>query len=223
MASLLFDVDGTLIDSAPGIFAGMRTTLAGVGRPIDPDEDLTWAIGMPIRELVAKLLGDAADGEVEATIRTYRTYISEHGIKQASVYPAIPEVLAQLGGDHRLFVCTSKLGHFAERQLTALGIAGPFTKIYGAEAGGRFDDKGELIEHILASEGVDAADACMIGDRRHDVLAAARHAIPCVGVTWGYGSVAELEEAGAHVLCHETADLPAVLARVLDGSRAARA
>jgi phosphoglycolate phosphatase len=107
----------------------------------------------------------------------------------------------------RLILCTGKARIFAQRVVDHFGFAPLLSAVYGAELDGRFDDKGDLIEHLLAAEGLRPDEVCMVGDREHDVLAAARHGIPTVGVLWGFGSEAELAAAGAAVVIREPEEL----------------
>jgi phosphoglycolate phosphatase len=107
----------------------------------------------------------------------------------------------------RLILCTSKARVFAERVVEHFGFAPLLSGVYGAELDGRFDDKGDLIEHLLAAEDLAPEQARMVGDRSHDVLAAARHGIPTVGVLWGYGSREELTLAGASVIISAPCEL----------------
>ena len=76
-----------------------------------------------------------------------------------------------------------------------------FAGIYGAELDGRFDNKRDLLRYVLDSEGLNARTTAMVGDRSHDILAAKAHNLCAVGVTWGYGSREELQDAGADVIC----------------------
>lgn len=215
MAALFIDLDGTLIDPAPGIVAGCRWALNSLGKEAPPDDDLLWMIGPPIRASFAKLLGGTAD--VEAALRAYREYMAGGGLTEAEVYDGVPSALATLQAEHdgALFIWTSKSAPFALATVESFGLARYFRGVYGAELGGRFEDKGDLIEHIVRAEGLEASNACAIGDRRFDVVAALRHGIPTVGVTWGYGSEAELREAGAARLCAEVSALPSVVTEVI--------
>jgi len=108
----------------------------------------------------------------------------------------------------RLFVATAKPHYYARPILEHFDLARRFAGIHGPELDGTNDHKHDLIAHILVHEGVAPASAIMIGDREFDVTAAARNGIRAVGVTWGYGSRAELEGAGAAALC----DAPGALA-----------
>lgn len=80
------------------------------------------------------------------------------------------------------------------------GLSPLLSGLYGSELDGRFEDKGELIAHLLAVEGLQPGEVSMVGDRKHDVIAAARHGIPTIGVLWGFGGREELTNAGAALL-----------------------
>ena len=120
----------------------------------------------------------------------------------------------------RLFLCTAKPLVYAERILSHFGLEHHFEAAYGDELGGRFQDKADLIAHILEREGLKADDCCMWGDRKHDVLAASRHGIPTIGALWGYGGADELRASGAAALCEEPSHVPAAFNAL---PRAARA
>ena len=110
----------------------------------------------------------------------------------------------------QFILCTAKAAVFARQVVEHFGFAPLLSAVYGPELDGTFDDKGDLIAHLLETEALDPGDVCMVGDREHDVRAAARHGIPTVGVLWGYGSRAELESAGAEVIIEAPADLLSV-------------
>jgi phosphoglycolate phosphatase len=112
------------------------------------------------------------------------------------------------------FVATSKPTIYAKRIVSRFNLDGYFTDTYGAELDARFDDKADLLAHLLAAEGVTQQDAVMIGDRSADVLAAKANGIRSVGVLWGYGSDDELAEAGADLLCATPSELMDCLARL---------
>lgn len=204
--TLLLDLDGTLVDPAAGIIASCRYAMERMGAPLDADADLRWIIGPPLRVTMARLLN--GNGDVEAGVGHYRERYAAGGLFDATAYPDMHGVLESKVADGvRLILCTSKARVFAERVVEHFGFARLLSGVYGAELDGRFDDKGDLIEHLLAEEGVDPEQACMIGDRSHDVLAAARHGIPTIGVLWGYGSREELTQAGASVIISEPREL----------------
>lgn len=195
-STLLLDLDGTLVDPAPGIIGSCRYALKALGAPAPDDADLSWIIGPPLRASFSKLLGGR--GDAEAALQFYRERYSATGLYEAKPYPTMLEVLeARARSGTRLILCTAKPKVFAQRVLDHFGFSPLLTGVYGPELNGRFDDKGDLIEHLLECEALAPDQVCMVGDREHDVRAAARNGIPTVGVLWGYGSEAELTAAGA--------------------------
>ena len=204
--ALLLDLDGTLVDPAPGILGCVRHALAAFGVFPPEAEDLRWVIGPPIRQTFGQLLDGR--GDVEEAVRLYRERYSEWGLYQAAVYPGVAEALAgHVALGTRLVLCTSKARVFAARVVDHFGLAQLLSGVYGAELDGRFEDKAELIAHILQVENLRPQDCCMVGDRKHDVIAAARHGIPTIGVLWGYGGREELEAAGAAMLIKRADEL----------------
>lgn len=209
---LLVDLDGTLIDPSAGIVGSFRFALAAMGRPANSGADLRWIIGPPLRQTFAKMLGGA--DRAEEALAIYRTRYGGEGLFEAAVYDGAPEALAQLrqSGAH-LYLCTSKPIVYASRILARFDLCRYFDKAFGAELDGRLEDKGELIAHILAEQGLDAGDCVMWGDRWHDVVGAKRNAIPTMGALWGFGGEQELREAGAAALCATPSEVPATFAR----------
>ena len=219
-SALLIDLDGTLTDPAEGIVGCLRLALEALGRSPPAAADLTWIIGPPLRRSFADLLG--AGGDAEAALAIYRGCYSTDGLFEAVVYDGVPEVLAELrAAGARLFLCTAKPLVYAGRILQHFDLRRDFEGVYGAELDGRYDDKGDLIARILDEQDLEAADCCMWGDRRHDVLAASRHAIPTIGALWGYGGADELRAAGAAVLCASPSEVPAAF-WALSGARPSR-
>jgi phosphoglycolate phosphatase len=212
--TLLFDLDGTLIDPARGLIASVRSALAALGAPVPPAEALGFVIGPPLRQTFPRLLGD--DARVEEAVAAYRAAYGGGLMFEARVYDGVPEALAALAADGaRLLVCTSKPHPYARRVLAHFGLLDSFAQVYGAELDGRFDDKVELMAHLVAQEGLAPERACMIGDRLFDMRAAKAAGIAALGVLWGYGDEAELRGHGADALCAKPADLPAAIARLI--------
>jgi len=204
--TLLLDLDGTLVDPAEGIIGSCRYALARMGHPIDADEDLSWIIGPSLRTSFARLLGERGDPEV--AVRHYRERHSQWGLTAAAPYPGVHEALAALrAGETRLFLCTAKPAVFAKRVVEFFGFADLLDGVYGPELDGRFDDKGDLIAHLMEEERLEKDELCMVGDREQDVRAALRNGVPTVGVLWGYGGREELMAAGAEIIIAAPAEL----------------
>ncbi len=197
---VLLDLDGTLVDPGPGIIGAFRYALTELGHEPPAEEDLGWIIGPPLRQSFEKQLGSLT--EVEAAIGLYRRHYGSGGLFDAKPYAGIKDALTALRADgYRLFLCTAKPLSFARKIVDHFGFSEYFDACYGADFEGTFDDKADLIRHILRQEGLDALSGCMVGDRSHDTKAAATNAMPSIGVLWGYGSREELTNSGATVLC----------------------
>jgi phosphoglycolate phosphatase len=207
---LLFDLDGTLTDPKEGITRCIAHALETLGHPSPPPDDLHFAIGPPLRATFGRLMQTEDRALIELALATYRERFATIGLFENALYPNIRETLAQARADgHRIFLATSKPHVYARRILVHFGIAEFFEAAHGSELDGRNDDKGELIAHLLRNERLAAEDCLMFGDRKHDVIGAAKNGVRAVGVTWGYGSEEELREAGASALCHAPAALSA--------------
>jgi phosphoglycolate phosphatase len=208
--NIIFDLDGTLLDSRPGIVAGLRHALRRLGRELPADFPFDWAVGPPLREVIARLLAPYEGPRIEEGVAAYREWYSAVGLFDARPYSGVPELLDALAGSGKaLFVGTSKRTDFARSALGHFGLAGWFRAIYGAEPHGRLDHKADLLRHVVKTEALAPEETMVVGDREHDVFAARANGLRVAAVAWGYGSPAEL--AGADLLCHSPAVLLAML------------
>lgn len=199
--AVLFDLDGTLTDSRPGIVGGLRHALRALGHPIDETDDLTWAIGPPTEDVFARLLAPFGDSRVAEGVALYRARYDAVGWRENAPYAGIDAMLQQFAATGwPLFVATSKRVDFAQRILDHFGFAQYFTAIHGAGLDGAHAQKAELIAHVVRLHGIDARRAVMIGDRFYDIAGAHANDMRAIGVTWGYGTREELERAGADAL-----------------------
>jgi len=215
-ATLFFDLDGTLTDPKPGITGSIQYALEKLDRPVPSQDELAWCIGPPLRASFVALLG--GEELADRAVALYRERFGEVGLFENSLYPDIPAVLAALArSPRRLFVATSKPHVFASRIIEHFGLAGYFEHIFGSELDGSRVDKADLLAYALTQSGVDPSQALMIGDRSHDVAGARANGIDAVGVTYGYGTEAELIEAGAILLCASSGAIPQVIHNALAG------
>jgi phosphoglycolate phosphatase len=218
--AVLFDLDGTLTDSRPGILRSTRYAVerlsATLAReiPLAADEELGWMIGPPLRESFAKLVGVE---NVETMMGFYRERYIEAGAFENAVYDGIPDALGALRAQGaRLCVATSKNEHDARRILEHFALAPHFQGIYGARDDGGHADKTELIGYVLKCEGLTAARdrIAMIGDRKFDAIGARNVGIAAIGALWGYGGADELRAAGADPIVATPREAPAAVAGV---------
>ncbi len=202
----LFDLDGTLVDSAPGIHASIDHALATLGRPPLPVAQLPRWIGPPLRQSFATVCADAA--EVECAVDAYRARYAAHGWAEHHVYPGIPELLRQLAAEGaRLAVVTSKVERYARQILDAASWGRSFGAVYGVGETSAHSEKAAQIAQALRDFAIPARAAVMVGDRSYDIEGAHANGVRGVGVLWGYGAREELAGAGADALAAQPADL----------------
>ncbi|MGC8499113.1 MAG: HAD hydrolase-like protein [Acidimicrobiales bacterium] len=210
-AVAIFDLDGTLVDSAPGIVEAFRRTLADTGRRA-PDEVLATLIGPPLTDSFRTL--GFAESELRTVVARYREHYAAIGVPDARPYDGVDEMLTRLREQGWILaVATAKRQDFAERILTNWRLDRHFAAVAGASLDGRLGPKTEIVSRARALLAPNAP-RWMVGDRRFDVLAARACGLECVGVTWGYGTLAELDAAGARAVV----DTPTALGDLLAGT-----
>lgn len=200
--TVLFDLDGTLTDSAQGITNSVACALAHFGIHEAP-ENLLKFIGPPLNESLPEYYGFTPEQTVKA-VEVFREYFVEKGWLENAPYPGIGELLQDLKqAGLQLMVATSKPEVQAVRVLKHFGLAEYFDFICGAPAGNEDGArKASVIREALRHAG-DVSSVVMVGDRRHDVEGARENGIPCIGVLYGYGGREELTAAGASFIAED--------------------
>jgi phosphoglycolate phosphatase len=196
LPSLIFDLDGTLTDSKPGILGCLREVLDA--RRMQDCGPLDRFIGPPVEQWAKELLPNGSDDDRGALARDYRACYDRVGWSNNSVFPGVMEMLAQLQAEgFPLYVCTSKQEHFAVRILETFGLARFFTAIYGDKAAYTSHSKIDLLARILGERSLVRESVWMVGDRSFDIDAAHANNIRCLAVGWGYGTPDEWAQADA--------------------------
>ncbi|MDQ3205056.1 MAG: HAD family hydrolase [Pseudomonadota bacterium] len=210
--TLLFDLDGTLIDSAVGITRCVAHALERMGRPVPPPAELLRWIGPALRVSFAPLFSDP--GDVERAVEHYRERFELRGWTEHEIYPGIGEVVQALhAAGHRLAVVTAKNEPHARRIVQHLPFGDCFEEVVGATLDGRISHKPELIAEALQRLSLAPGSCWVIGDRHMDIEGARHHGMRSVGVLWGFGGQDELTAAGASLLAETPAQLRALLER----------
>ena len=206
--AIFFDLDGTLTDSGEGIMNCAALALEHFGLPVPDREQMRVFVGPPLDQTFIRF-GVPADRTDEA-IAVFRSRYRTVGKFENFPYPGIRETLQTLKEQgHRLFVATSKPEVLANEVLNHFDLARYFEQIAGATLDGSRSHKADVITYLLGLTG-DVGQTLMVGDTAFDVIGAAAHGIPTIGVSWGYGTVEDMEEAGAKAIAHsmdELADL----------------
>lgn len=192
--SVLFDLDGTLTDSAPGIIDCATYAFSSLGYEIPDIQKLRTFIGPPLSSSFARFGMDA--DTVEKAITAFRKRYADSGKFRNEVYPGIEALLTRLKEKgYHLFVATSKPEPLAREILAHFHLDPYFDEIAGASLDRSRESKEAVIAYLLNKK--DIGSAVMIGDTDYDVLGAKRHGIPCIVVSWGYGNKKSMLEAGA--------------------------
>ncbi len=210
--AVLFDLDGTIIDSRVPFVTSMNHALTAHGqRPRDPEELVPY-LGPPTRVALGELIGED-EPTIEAVLASYREHYARTSTETTVVYDGIPELLRSLHGRVRLAVATSKLAASARMLLEHFGLADLFDVISGPLPSALAEPKSVTVAQALAAldGGAGVRRAVMIGDRRYDVDGARANDLPTIGVLWGAGSERELRDAGAWRIVGAPAEIPALL------------
>jgi phosphoglycolate phosphatase len=214
--AILFDLDGTLTDPFVGITRSVQYALEKLGRLAPRAEDLRTYIGPPLQVTFPKLLGNDDAAEAAECLRHYRARYGEVAKFENELTPGIVEALTALSkAGYFLSVATSKLESYARDIIEHFDLMRFFDEVHGSQLDGSNADKGELIGHIMAVEGLRADQTIMIGDRLHDIVGASKNRMRAIGVLWGFGDRAELENAGAAGIAALPGKLPAMIADML--------
>ncbi len=209
--AVLFDLDGTLNDSAEGIINCVIHTFNHFLIPYESRKELEVFIGPPLREMFVK--HGVPPEKAEEALRVYRSRYVGKGMFECQIYSGIKEMLKALKNKgYTLFVATSKPEEMAIEIIKKIGIFEYFTGIYGATLDKSRDKKEEVLEYLL-KENPTIKKALMIGDTVFDVLGAKVHNIPTVAVSWGYGSVEDMLKNGAVALANDPNELITIIER----------
>lgn len=207
--SILFDLDGTLTDSGEGIINCAALALERLGVPVPDRETMRVFVGPPLHDTFRRF--GVPEDQVDEAIRIYRSRYVPIGKFENFPYPGIRELLEKLRSQgHRLFVATSKPEEMAVEVLEHFDLARFFEHICGASLDRSRSTKDAVIAYLLERYGADG-QVVMVGDTVYDILGAAAHHIPAVGVAWGYGSVGEMEKAGAAAIAATMDELFSIL------------
>lgn len=203
--AIFFDLDGTLTDSGEGIINCVIMTLERFGLPVPDREDLRFVVGPPLHDSFRKL--GVPEDRLDEAVTIYRSRYIPIGKFENTPYPGVEALLSKLKSDgHKLYVATSKPESTSVEILNHFGLSGYFKVIAGATMDGQRHSKSQVIAYLLDQIG-QAEDPTMVGDTAFDVLGAAEHGIPTIGVDWGYGVNADMEKAGAKAIAYTMDEL----------------
>ena len=199
--TVLFDLDGTITDSAPGIINSIRYSLEKHGIAVLDEQELRKFVGPPLQQQFQKVFG-VMEKEARQMMDSYREYYGTKGMYENRVYEGVPRMLSRpQSAGIRILMATSKPEKYARMIAEHFGFTKYFEYIGGACMDGTRTMKYDVIEYVLdVCKVTDRERVVMVGDRCHDMIGAQQAGLHRLGVLYGYGSQEELEQSGAESL-----------------------
>ncbi len=205
---ILFDFDGTLMDTSEGVYKSFDNVVAHYKLNISKDVYSTM-IGPPLIESFSKTL-KIPESEIQNAMAVYREYYSKQGMFEASVYDGVVELIKKLkASEKKVFVATSKPEIYAKQILEKKGILDLFDFVGGSDLEEKVRvEKVDIVKYVLKENKIKNKEKCiLIGDRKFDIAGAHAAGIKCAGILWGFGSRKEFEEYSADFILETPNDV----------------
>ena len=203
--TILFDLDGTLTDSGEGILNCAELGLRHFDLPVPSREEMRVFVGPPLHETFLKF--GVPEDKVEEAVTVFRSRYTTVGKFENTPYPGVHDLLKALKeAGNTLLIATSKPENMAIEILEKFELSQYFDRICGATLDRSRISKEDVIAYLLGLSGT-AENMVMVGDTAFDVVGAAAHGISTIGVSWGYGSVEEMQQAGAIAIANTMEEL----------------
>ena len=209
---ILFDLDGTLTESAEGVRVSLAHAMDALGLPCPDLSDFTKYVGPPLQDTFRGMCA-VPEERIPEGMQIYRDYYDAVGILHNRFYDGTTKLLASLrGAGCKIAVCTSKNEPVAERVADAMGLRSHIDAICGSTLDGSRKNKADLIPYALKTLGcAEKKQAVMIGDTYFDAEGAMLAGVDFIGVTYGYGTREGMEAVGATVFADSPAQLQSIL------------
>lgn len=199
MTALFFDLDGTLVNSSPGIHNSFVQTFERLELPVPDAETIRSFMGPPLEVTFQETVGAE---RLETAITYYREYYKKKGQFEAALYPGIKELLETLKekNNFQLYITTSKNEPIALQMCQHLGITNYFDAIYGSTPSAFH--KAEVLQRAIDENQADKTESIIIGDTKFDMIGGKSVGIRTLAVTWGFGTNESLEKEQPDYLAH---------------------
>ncbi len=206
---VIFDLDGTLVDSRLDLANAINRMLEDLGRPTLPPEQIVTFIGNGVVRLLERALGEAA--LVDAARPLFERHYGDSLLVHTQPYPGVDRLIRDLGADRTLAVATNKPGEWARAIVLGLGWSQTISHVVGGGDGAGLKPAPDMAERLLGESGCSRAKALMVGDMEVDVEFARAAGFPFVGVSWGFAGRDRLQAAGVQRIADSAAELEALL------------
>lgn len=210
--NIIFDFDGTLIDTRPGIIKAFQEMMSDMDFEPADKETIGKLIGIPLAQFVEILLKTKDIEIVKKGSELFKAHYEKEHVFDNVLYPGIPELLENIKNNSgNNFVVSNKIDAFLNKILEQHNIKKYFQSIRGTDGTGRSSQKSDYIKDLIEENSLDRATTVIIGDRRDDIIAGKDNLIHTIGITYGYGSREELAEAGADIIAENADDIKLIL------------
>jgi phosphoglycolate phosphatase len=206
---ILFDLDGTLIDSSGDIVTAVNRTLDGLGLPELDDAEIVGFVGDGVRKLMQRTLAHSENTDVDAAVARFKRENRANCLERTKTYPGITDLLKRLAG-RRLAVVTNKPADFASQILQGLGLLDSFDALVGGDEAA-LKPSPAPVELALSRIGGTATAGLMIGDHSNDVLAGQAAGLTTCGVLWGFDGGRALASCSPDHVCKTPRELESLL------------
>jgi phosphoglycolate phosphatase len=218
--TIVFDLDGTLVDTAPDLIDSLNVLFAREGMSAVRPEEARNLIGGGVRQLIERglsLQGRArTPADTDRLFKDYVTYYGQHIADRSRPFPGVASALERLS-DHQLAVCTNKLEWLSVRLLKSLDLAARFAVICGQDTFGIQKPDPEILRRTIEAAGGQISAAVMVGDSVTDIVTARAAGVPIIAVDFGYTEIPMTELKPDRVIEHFDA-LPAAISDLFPGS-----
>lgn len=209
--NIMFDLDGTVTDSGRAIMSSVRYALSEMGITDQPEEKLRTFIGPSLYDSFERQYGLKGE-DCDRAVSLYRDIYEKERMYDVDIYEGIPELLRELKSSGKtVFLITSKPLVFSEKILERIGLAKYFDHLTAPDLSDHSSDKKRLIEKAVSRYGLSKSECIMVGDTKYDILGAADAGVDSIAVTYGYGTLGEMKEAGATFTADSAKDIADLL------------
>ena len=205
---VLFDLDGTLTNSSPGIINSIKYALNKMGIDENDEKKLTAFVGPSLFKTFSENYF-SNEVDVKQAMIFYREYFAHTGIFENTLYHGVPELLEQLkSADKKIALATAKPTYFAKIILDHFNISKYFNVVIGSHLTGTRTEKKEIIHEVKDQMGLPLGENCvMIGDREYDIIGGKHHEMYTIGVSYGYAKQGELDLIQPHFIVHSPLEI----------------
>jgi len=213
--NIIFDFDGTLIDSRPGVVKAFKKTVKELTFKQVAEQKIVQLIGHPLAQIISILLNTNNEAIINRGRNLFKEYYSKKGLSQNIVYPGIREMLESFKNQsYQLFVVSNKIELFMNKILEQHNLKKYFIAVLGTDGADIQSKKSNQVKNLLTYYKLEKQETVMVGDTDNDITAGQRNFIYSVGVTWGYGSESDLIKTKADKICHSSLELEQFILKV---------